>query len=381
MEFRMVRKNSSRAKTKVFKEVWGMKNGKKRRRFAAKWVWFLLAAAGGGMAFSGCDQIQEFLGLGGEDEPEPQQFSVIFSIVEGGEVSFIEVAGTTYEIHTFRVKDTTPPGGQEEYELVFDANRPETVEVLVVAGGGGGGMSAGTWHAGGGGAGGYISVQSYPISADPIQIKVGGGGAKAATVGSGSKSAVRGGNGGDSVFGGITAKGGGGGAGHGSGIENTGGNGGSGGGGTYSRVGGTADPGTVTPDDIIPFSVILGKAGGCYPSSNPNGSDAGANGSGGGGGGAGSVGGAPGNGTGALGGIGISSSISGEERWYAGGGTGGAITLTRDSLNPPPEAYGATGGEDGEPGTGDGGSGGGGVADKLSGGSGGSGIVIVRFPR
>jgi hypothetical protein len=73
----------------------------------------------------------------------------------------------------------------------------------------------------------------------------------------------------------------------------------------------------------------------------------------------------------------VKSAISGTERWYAGGGAGGAVVTGHPADT---TAYGATGGNDGEAGTGDGGSGGGGVNGKTLGGKGGSGIVIARFP-
>ena len=76
-----------------------------------------------------------------------------------------------------------------------------TVQVLVVAGGGGGAGS----HGGGGGAGGVIFNRSVPVSSGtPISVTVGGAGA---ATGYGSFAS----NGGNSVFGGITATGGGGG--------------------------------------------------------------------------------------------------------------------------------------------------------------------------
>ncbi len=91
------------------------------------------------------------------------------------------------------------------------AQDPEmSVEVLVVAGGGGGGSNGG-----GGGAGGLIHSNVYPVVYGPVSITVGNKGAGAA-------SGV-GGNGQNSVFGGLVAIGGGGG----------------GSGGTAARSGGT----------------------------------------------------------------------------------------------------------------------------------------------
>jgi hypothetical protein len=292
-------------------------------------------------------------------------------LADGGYISFrpSEPPGFFYEVHTFRA-DNTAPGGQAAAELVFKTEtRPATVEALVVAGGGAGGMSGGSWRAGGGGAGGYIYVPSYTINADSIAVKVGAGGDKVSSTGSGMGEATIAGKGADSVFGGITAYGGGGGASHNGGTYNNGQAGGSGGGASAWGKGGNTNPGTAPAG-----AVRLGNAGGGAGNNNPDKSESGSGGGGAGGPGA-SV---TGQRQGALGGVGTISVISGQAQWYAGGGAGGAENRT--SSNPPLEAYGATAGNDGAAGTGDGGSGGGGVSNKLSGGAGGSGIVIISFP-
>jgi hypothetical protein len=292
----------------------------------------------------------------------------------GGNLSTITLGEVKHEIHTFSAGDSTVPGGQAEYTLVFNTGkRPENVEVLVVAGGGGGGgigIDSSYNHklnSGGGGAGGYIYVPSYPVNADSITVKVGAGGAGATDLGSSGLNATRGGKGGDSEFGGITAHGGGGGASHAGGTYNNGAKGGSGGGATYQGSGGEATKGTV-PSDIP--ATMLGNPGG-------NASNGGASSGGGGAGGKGSS--SATTDKGALGGAGTLSSISGSEQWYAGGGAGGADVLPPQGGTLPPEAYGAVAGNDGAAGTGDGGSGVGNVAGKEVGGNGGSGIVIVRW--
>lgn len=235
-----------------------------------------------------------------------------------------------------------------------------TVKVLVVAGGGagaGGGTSAG------GGAGGLVYNGAYNISEGDNTVTVGDGGTAGATTGD-----PRGGNGGDSVFGTITATGGGGGGGGVTNSVNTyiaGKNGGSGGGG--AAWWGAGAKGT-------------GVAGQGY-----NGSD-GVDASpykGGGGGGAGGVAGVPGSSTGGAGGLGLAYDISGTSLYYAGGGGGGVNG----------SGTGGTGGS-GVGGNGSansgtatagmanrgGGGGGAGGATIKAGGAGGSGVVIVSYP-
>jgi hypothetical protein len=356
-----------------------MKKNKKKRQIAVRLAWFLLV--GEGMAFLGCDQIQDFLKPATPPDPDPPLF-----LAEGGARSLIEVDGTTYEVHTFTAAPETPSGGQATDNLTFVEDvpaetLPQTVEVLVVGGGGGGGGGdASDRSGGGGGAGGYVYVQSYPINAGggpiPVTVGAGGGGGN----GGDPYYGTNGGGGGNSQFGGgeslIVAYGGGGGGRNFASTSNPGSPGGSGGGGNYTSGGGSATKGAVTPNSITPAPDILGNAGGW----GTNAAKAAA-----GGGGAGDVGGCPpGIYGGALGGRGVKSPISGTERWYAGGGAGGAVKTVPADGEYPAEAYGATGANDGEAGTGDGGSGGGGLnirGDLISGGNGGSGIVIVRFPR
>lgn len=212
-------------------------------------------------------------------------------------------------------------------------SRVSSVEVLIVAGGGGGGQDI----AGGGGGGGIIYRSHYSVvPGQRIKVTVGGGGAK-------ENSSVVAANGGNSVFGTLTAIGGGGG---GSTFHvNAGAAGGSGGGSFNSAAAGANTPGQ-------------GNYGGVGSATQ-----------GGGGGGAGLAGNA--NGTG---GYGLAFNITGQLTYYAGGGAGASSS-----------------------GVGTGGLGGGGTAGAVNGvantggggaacygswgvnGNGGSGIVIVRW--
>ena len=229
------------------------------------------------------------------------------------------------------------------------------VEYLIVAGGGGGGAGNG----GGGGGGGYRSGSTSVISGNSITVTVGAGGVPAGGNGAGSTGgnySPNSGNGGESVFNGITATGGGGGGGQNDVAGHAGGSGGGGGGGTNTgQASGTGISGQ-------------GYNGGSGVQSSV----------GGGGGGAGAIG---SNSTG--GGIGASSSISGSATYYSGGGGGGG--------NPTAGLGGAGAGSVGPTaapvsGTANTGGGGGGAGTNLApnfasqdGGRGGSGIVIVRY--
>ncbi|MDR1575135.1 MAG: hypothetical protein LBS37_03940, partial [Treponema sp.] len=263
----------------------------------------------------------------------------IVPIASGGEVSiaWTGVPGYYYEIHTFRAADTVPAGGQAAGDnLVFTgAERPSTIEVMVVAGGGGGGGGGSGWTGSGGGGGGVVYHPAFKVGAlenwttpGTITVKVGAGGSGG--VGYGSN--VIGGNGGDSAFVRhstyqINAKGGGGGGGGGK----AGANGGSGGGSHNSfSIFTLALAGTVPAE-----SGVLNLGSGGHPFI---------------GGGAGE------DGASANWGRGFPSSISGESRSYA---AGGMVASSASS------------------GTGDGG--GGGVPSGMNGSKGGSGIVIVRF--
>ncbi|MDR2842366.1 MAG: hypothetical protein LBV52_04115 [Spirochaetaceae bacterium] len=308
----------------------------------------------------------------------------------GGAVSFFTDTADgnkVYEIHTFAINQgDTLVNGQKIENLVFSnsAKKPVSVDVLVVAGGGAGGGApndSNSQGSGGGGAGGLIYKTGHVLGDDlSYQIKVGSGG--------NSTPEVIGENGKDSQFGADTypkkliAPGGGGGAkfapvkpvGTGNGAS-----GGSGGGAVYGRIkggvvnftyykNGEASSSSQQPDNETAYGHPGGGLDTYHQDAKYNSMDHG-------GGGAGTAGSfAAAISTGANGGIGLQVDISGEARWYAGGGAGSAI----ENFNPD-ESYGGKSGNPGDEGTGDGGSGGGHVTGRYTGAAGGSGIVIVRW--
>ncbi len=231
------------------------------------------------------------------------------------------------------------------------------LEVLVVGGGGGGGASTGFSNAGGGGggAGGLVHVPEYPVTAGSgISYAVGAGG----TAGSGGN--IPGNNGGNSVFGDLTALGGGGG----SGGNMVGKSGGSGGGSRINTVvGGT---GQQPSQAGLSGQYGFGRNGGAV--NDAAGSPAG------GGGGAGAAG------AGTAGGAGKSVTITGSAVTYAGGGGGGGAQTST------PGAGGSGGGGGGgnngtapTAGTPNTGGGGGGGNNSRAGAGGGSGVVIIAY--
>ena len=242
----------------------------------------------------------------------------------------------------------------------YTRSQPPYVEVLVVAGGGGG---SGNFYddGAGGGAGGLIYNSAYQLTnAAAITVTIGAGG--------GASTGGQGGDGGNSVFGSLTAIGCGGGASH----RSSGRAGGSGGGsaGAYdvpdTTLGGAGTPGQGFDGGT---SVYPGYAG-----------------SGGGGAGQPGVGGT-GGGIGKNGGNGLTYSISGTSTYYAGGGGGYGYSNSSTAIgglggggnggNPSPLAPTAGGTNTG------GGGGGGRTAGQtpfVGTAAGGSGIVIVRYP-
>ena len=297
---------------------------------------------------------------------------------ERGSVPFITASGGTetncgnFKIHTF-----TGPGTFTVCAVSTVCSARNTVGYQVVAGGGAGGVGGSTVTGAGGGAGGFREGRNAPIdnfTASPLvanaptnaitvtatsfPIQVGGGGA---SVASGD---LTGNSGTPSIFSTITSAGGGGGGGN-NANETAGG---SGGGGKESDGSGAAGN---TPS-TTPSQGNNGGAG----SETGNAS--------GGGGGAGGVGG-PGNpGPAAVGGAGVSSSITGSPVTRAGGGGsqaasggsggggngGGSPSFPNGGANAP-----------GGSGTDNTGGGGGGAVINVTPGSGagGSGIVIIRY--
>jgi hypothetical protein len=263
-------------------------------------------------------------------------------------------ADSSYFYHTFT------------YSGTFTPTQNLTADYLVIAGGGGGG----SYRGGGGGAGGLRCTVGATGGGGSLEsaLSLTGSTGYTVTVGAGGAAGTglnRGTSGSNSVFSTITSTGGGGGGCYDG--TNDGISGGSGGGISRRDAGaGTAAAGTANQ----------GFAGGT-----------GGDGGGGGGGGAGAVGvNATRNATytGANGGAGVTTSISGTSTAYAGGGGGGS-------------GYdgGALGGTGGTGGGGNGASnisaiagtafrgagGGGGGQSQSTGGAGGSGIVIVRYAR
>ena len=226
------------------------------------------------------------------------------------------------------------------------------VEVLCVAGGGAGGNGTGSgYESGGGGAGGLLYNSAFTVSSNTgIALTVGAGGASAT-------SSTPAANGGNSVFGALTAIGGGGGA----TAPAAGSSGGSGGGGSHNQTGGGS-----------------GTAGQGFSGATPAQSS-----SGGGGGGAGGPGKSTSSYADGSGGIGLAFSISGSLQYYAGGGGGSNHSNVSGGLGGGGAGTSSGGYGNGSPGGTNTGGGGGGAnqpATNTGGGAGGSGIIIVRYP-
>jgi hypothetical protein len=259
--------------------------------------------------------------------------------------------GRTWRVHQFTTVGNTN-------FVVSDAGKEGLVEYLIIGGGGGGGSNFGS----GGGAGGYrtnvlgefsgrMSKTEPPLSVTAQTYVV--------TVGAGGASSTQGVNGGSSSFAGIVALGGGGGGGN---ANSNGSNGASGGGATDTsntlRSGGTgtAGQGFKGGDARNDGSLNFGNTAA-------------------GGGGAGSPGGLEGGSSSELaaGGDGITSRITGQTVYRAGGGGGwpgrGGLGGGAAGGYTQEFAYAVPGSN---PNTGGGGGG--------DGGPGSSGIVIIRYP-
>ena len=307
--------------------------------------------------------------------------------------SYVTATGGTittcgnFKIHTF-----TGPGTF----TVSCAGNPvgsTTVDYLVIGGGAAGG--GGNDGAGGGGAGGYrfsngtasgcysagpspLGASALPVSVQAYPIAVGGGGSS-----NPASATSRAGCGVASTFSTITSAGGGsGGMGDISPAPGNkdGKNGGSGGGGgTFNP--GTPGQGAVGNGNTPPVSPPQGNNGGTGATDNASYRV------GGGGGGSGAVGGSvcnPAPTTGAAGGAGLASSITGSAVTRGGGGGGGG--------HPGGSRNGGAGGSGGggngarpspatagTANTGGGGGGSGYICGGTNSGAGGSGIVIIRY--
>jgi len=243
---------------------------------------------------------------------------------------------------------------QEITQGAWSGQKTPYVEYLVVAGGGGGGV----YWGGGGGAGGLIQGITPVTLGSSITVTVGAAGALSST------SFVNGGNGGNSVFGSVTATGGGGGISYASGVYPSGGSGG--GGALYIAYGGQGISGQGNAGGAGAYNGSGGQAGG-------------------GGGGAGTVGlnSIAASSIAGNGGAGIASAISGTLTAYAGGG-GGSGNSGQGSGGVGGGGAGVASGTANN-GTVNTGGGGGGQNTQPSGGtpasgSGGSGIVIISYP-
>ena len=269
-----------------------------------------------------------------------QIFKPISVTATGGTITFANVSGIDYRIHTFTTVGTA------NFTLTSPASVITTV--LVVAGGGAGGFDDG----GGGGAGGVIYNAAFTITSGSYTVTVGNGGAS------------NGASGGNSILSSLTAIGGGGGA---NGNAN-GSNGGSGGGLGWG-VGNGSTPGSGTAGQ--------GFAGGGGTSA-PNYAV-------GGGGGAGGVGGTGSGITPGNGGIGVSHTIAGTTYNVGGGGGGGLAGQNSSGTNSTASFGGGNGAGQGAnaavAGTANTGGGGGGANNMqaTNGAFGGSGIVIIAY--
>ena len=244
----------------------------------------------------------------------------------------------------------------------------KTAQVLVVGGGGSGGSAMHAGGGGGGGAGGVVYAATYPLAATSYTVTVGNGGAGVGVL----NSPVQGVNGGNSIFGTMTANGGGGGGTY-NGSTTTGLAGGSSGG-----AGGAFGANALNANQANQTNATsyYGNRGGHTSNGSPY--------SGAGGGGAGGIGGAGGvTSAGGAGGAGVANSISGSSVFYAGGGGGSGGSGSNAG-----GAGGSGGGGQGgrgesnrtgqTSGTNNTGGGGGGANNALSG-AGGTGVVIVAY--
>jgi len=263
------------------------------------------------------------------------------------------------------------------------------VEALVVAGGGGGGNkftggSGGTAAGGGGGAGGLLHRKGFLIT-DNVTVSVGAGGTGGGDTANGGSGNRNGLQGQDSTFSTLTAWGGGYGGGNGSA--------GQGGNGTVGSGGGA---GTTDADGSVGTTGQGNRGGKGAPHDN----SAGRTYPRGGGGGAGSRGGDGGyneDETGAYvsgdscgdGGLGLEFDITGEKKFYAGGG--GAGSHGNGAAGTGGSGIGGAGSPGSknnhfngnavpDTGSGGGGNAGGNVNAQGGAGQGGNGTVIVRYP-
>lgn len=308
------------------------------------------------------------------------------------------ISGVDYTFHLFK-----EPGS-----YVFIPNVTTTAQVLVVGGGGGGGKDMG----GGGGGGGVVYNASYSLVAGtPVSVTVGDGGYGSPAAGGGYRPdgvgpenqyhqfTISATNGGNSVFGSITAGGGGyGGSSYWAYTPNQGYGGNATNGGSGGGASGYRESASFTPTARAGTSTGGGYKGGEAAVDYYSGGGGGA-------GGAGTDGPAQPNG-----GAGVANSILGTTYYWGGGGGGGSYRLANggnggiggggggglgstiggsaggsslytawNGAPGPNVAWGNARGGDGAPNSGGGGGGGSHYHQTNMGGKGGSGIVIVRY--
>jgi hypothetical protein len=281
---------------------------------------------------------------------------------DGGTVSTVTQSGVEYRTHTF----TTP--GSSTFTVNYLNKSPVATECLLVAGGGSGGTGDNESESGGGGgAGGMYELPQKLYQTGPYSIFVGLGGPRRAQ----SSSNFDGFQGGGTFFNGVNVPGGGGGATGGSTPNLSTISGASGGGGSRRNTSPTG-----RGSSIFGFGNIGGYAVGFVRNNSTDYFNI----YGGGGGGAGGPGGAFISSTNtlpdgyALGGPGISSSMSGQSVTYSVGGNGGWSIFGPQAFDASGVGYGGMGGRGAAeaPGTAS--------QNKPPGGAGGNGIAIIRYP-
>ena len=271
-----------------------------------------------------------------DSSPQNIKFSdtVIFETIY---INSLNAVVTSPVLNGFTIYRVTSTSSTASY-VINSNSLSVTISFLIIGGGGSGASTGGAAiESGGGGGGGFIESSGTTNSNTAYSIYVGKGGFLLNSTANGENSLLQ------LISGTLTAVGGGGGGNLNTNLNGL--NGGSGGGGAFNYNNNVGTGGNGTPGQG--FSGASGAVGPL----------------------AGSGGGAGGNGisNSLNGGLGLSSSITGQSIYYAGGGGG----RTRSG------GIGG-GGEWGTPGTN--GLGGGGGGSSVTGTSGGSGVVILRIP-
>lgn len=269
--------------------------------------------------------------------------SVASPIGEGGIVEKKTIGGKRYVVHTFNASGT------------LTLPKRTMCTVLMVGGGGAGGTSGRDGSGGGGGAGGLWCVSNLVVEAGTHAVTVGRGGTTTGESGT------------ETRFLGYVMPGGGAGGVHG----RPGADGGCGGG------AGIDCKSTARSSSGIGRAPYGSNGGALNVASSTTGGGGGAGGPGGNG-GTESRSDRPGDG-----GLGVACDITGEPRWYAGGGGGGRVTYAEAGLGGSGvggNGAGLTVATDGAANTGSGGGGGRSASEVMQvAGKGADGVVIVRY--